>query len=134
MAGALNTRTRLVNASTRALGAAPVVTIVVNEANSSVTTFALIGVRAFVSKIIRRSLGEFVPYLDCGVLTVRLGLSAINVLIPTIIASAPCRNFIPCWRALSPVIHFDSPETVAILPSSVIAAFTVTNGLRRTIQ
>ena len=31
-------------------------------------------------------------------------------------------------RATSPVIHFDSPPTVAILPSSVIAAFSVNAG------
>ena len=28
------------------------------------------------------------------------------------------------------VIHFDSPEAVAIFPSSVIPALTVTNGVR----
>ncbi len=61
---------------------------------------------------------------------VRLGSSARIVLIPTRMASLPRRNFIPCARAFSPVIHFDSPLAVAILPSSVIAAFTVTNGVR----
>jgi hypothetical protein len=44
-------------------------------------------------------------------------------------ASAPCRSFIPQARARSPVIHCDSPEAVAILPSSVIPALTVTNGV-----
>ena len=40
----------------------------------------------------------------------------------------------PQARAASPVIHFDSPLAVAIFPSSVMAAFTVTNGVRWTIQ
>ena len=62
--------------------------------------------------------------------TVRLGSSARIVLIPTRIASLPCRNFIPAARAFSPVIHFDSPRAVAIFPSNVIAALTVTNGVR----
>ena len=43
---------------------------------------------------------------------------------------APSRNFIANARASAPVIHLDSPLAVAILPSSVMAAFTVTNGVR----
>ena len=37
-------------------------------------------------------------------------------------------------RAGSPVIHLDSPVTVAIFPSRDMAALTVTKGVRRTIQ
>jgi len=40
----------------------------------------------------------------------------------------------PYARARSPVIHLDSPLAVAILPSSVMAALTVTSGVPRTIQ
>jgi hypothetical protein len=40
----------------------------------------------------------------------------------------------PQARAFSPVIHFDSPLAVAILPSKVIAVLIVTNGVRWTTQ
>src|ERR1039458_586634 len=74
------------------------------------------------------------PLESAFVRKVNDGSSARIVLIPTRISSAPCRNFMPYARAASPVIHFDSPVAVAILPSSVIAALTVTNGRRWTIQ
>ena len=40
----------------------------------------------------------------------------------------------PSRRAEGPVIHLDSPLAVAIFPSSVIAAFTVTSGRSLVIQ
>ena len=130
------TFTFLASAATRLFGARWLTTIVVNAANPSLTTFASNGVRAIESKIIRRS--RFLsfcllPSALC-LLNVSDGLSLKTVFTPTRTASAPCRNFIPQARAFSPVIHLDSPPAVAIFPSSVIAAFTVTNGVRWMIQ
>ena len=107
-----------------------------SEANSSVTTFAAGGVRAFESRTILRGWRSGIRALVSGFrfLTVRLGSSANSVLTPTRMASEPARSFMACARACPPVIHFDSPEAVAILPSRVIAALTVTNGVRCTIQ
>ena len=48
-------------------------------------------------------------------------------------ASAPLRSRCASSRAASPVIHRDAPWRSAILPSSVIAAFSVTCGRRSRI-
>ena len=56
------------------------------------------------------------------------GSSASTVPIPTSTASCVSRRRWTSARAASPVIHFDSPLTVAILPSSVIAALSVNAG------
>lgn len=53
---------------------------------------------------------------------------------PTKTASTPLRMRIEYARARGPVIHFDSPFTVAILPSRVIAALTMTHGVLWRIQ
>ena len=58
----------------------------------------------------------------------RRGLSALTVPLPTRIASYSSRSARLRSRAASDVIHCDSRATVASLPSSVIAAFTSTNG------
>ena len=103
--------------------------MVVKDANSSLTTFAVNGVRARESKTIRR-IGFAILHPPSSILAVKDGSSTSTVFTPTRIASLADRNFIPYPRAFSPVIHFDSPLAVAIFPSSVIAAFTVTNGVR----
>ena len=127
--GAVHTCARFASAAIRRAGAPLPTTIVVSAANSSLTTFAFNGVRACESRTMRRSLEVWI--LVFGVSrTVKLGSSASTVFTPTRIASAPARSLIPSARASSPVIHLDSPDAVAIFPSSVIAAFTVTNGVR----
>ena len=71
-------------------------TTVVSAAHSSLTTFAVNGVRADESKIIRRNrMGCFIPR------TVSRGSSASTVFTPTRIASTPARSFMPCARAFS---------------------------------
>ena len=122
---------RLANAATFFFGAPEVTTTVVNAANSSLTTFAFNGVRANESKTIRRT-GLAIRHFPFAILflAVKPGSSARIVFTPTNIASAPKRKFMANARDCSPVIHLDSPEAVAILPSSVIAALTVMNGVR----
>jgi hypothetical protein len=60
---------------------------------------------------------------------VRRGSSERIVPTPTRIASWTVTEPSASSRASGDVIHFDSPEAVAILPSSVIAALSVTKGL-----
>src|SRR5947207_11566230 len=129
--GATTTFTRRASACARDLGAPSLITIVVNSAHSSDMTLEDTGVRAYESSTMRlrfffanREVRAF------GKRTVRAGSSARIVLMPTRMASAPCLNFIPKERAAAPVIHLDSAEAVAIFPSRVIAALTVTKGVR----
>ena len=60
--------------------------------------------------------------------TVKEGLSRLTVPTPTMIASLSFRKRWACWRERSFEIHFDSPVEVAIFPSRLKAAFTVTKG------
>ena len=63
-----------------------------------------------------------------GCRTVSWGSSASTVPIPTRTASAANLSRWPSSRAASPVIHRDAPSAAAILPSSVMAALSVTCG------
>ena len=56
------------------------------------------------------------------------GSSANTVPIPTTMASTRCRRRWPKARAASPVSHWLSPPTVAILPSREQAALAMTHG------
>ena len=63
-----------------------------------------------------------------SILHVSSGSSASTVPIPAIMALYLWRRFCTCSLAFSPVIHFDSPEYVAIFPSIVMAYFIATYG------
>ena len=78
-------------------GALSVTTTVVNPACSSVAILAAKGVRALASRMIRRSglLAFRAPRSGLRARMIRPGSSASTVLMPTRIASAPRRNFIP---------------------------------------
>ena len=59
---------------------------------------------------------------------VRRGSSRRTVFTPTSTASCSDLRTRPAARARADVIHFDSPERVAIRPSRLMPAFSVTNG------
>ena len=63
-----------------------------------------------------------------SILHVSSGSSASTVPIPAIMALYLWRRFCTCSLAFSPVIHFESPEYVAIFPSIVMAYFIATYG------
>ena len=133
--GHLITRQHCFSLAKRPAGAPGETTTVVCWANSSFSTCETSGVRARGSRMIRRRAGPLHPALGRRTSrSVKPGSSAMIVFTPTRIASASWRSFIPSRRASGPVIHFDSPPAVAILPSSVIAAFMVTNGSPVVIQ
>ena len=133
--GQVITRQRCLSWAKRLAGASRETTTVVCPASSSLSTREPSGVRARGSRMMRRSGSPCRSALGRRMSrSVSAGLSARIVFTPTRMASASCRSFIPSRRASRPVIHFDSPPAVAILPSSVIAAFTVTNGSPAVIQ
>ena len=65
---------------------------------------------------------------------VSLGSSAMRVPAPTAIAGKSALHRCTSSRATPPVIHFDSPVRVAILPSRVDASFPARKGVPRVIQ
>ena len=133
--GQVITRQHSFSLAKRPAGASRETTTIVCSANSPPNTREPSGVRARGSSTMRRRVGPRHSALGRRTSrSVRPGSSARIVLTPTRMASASCRSFIPSRRASGPVIHFDSPLAVAILPSSVIAAFTVTNGSPAMIQ
>ena len=108
---------------------------VVLDPNLSLRTLASSGVRARGSNTILLRSGPRHSGLGRGISRrVKDGSSDKIVFTPTIMASPSCRSFMPSRRAKGPVIHLESPLTLAILPSSVIAAFTVTKGMPVVIQ
>lgn len=133
--GDCQTATRFRSRSTFAWDAWQPTTMVLSAARRPTHNCASTGMRARLSNTKRRNC-----FCGCSSFkraprrTVKLGSSARTVLIPTKTASLRKRIRIPSRRASAPVIHLDSPEAVAILPSKVIAALMVTNGRRCAIQ
>ena len=103
----------------------------INVDPPSFTSFASIGIRPFVSITTRN--GCISKLSSFSVLAVNSGLSARTVSIPTITAPDMylilCTTFLDC----SPEIHLDLPLEVAILPSALIAYFSVIKGSPVTI-
>ena len=110
--------------SRRSGGAAAPTATIVRAAVPARTTRASTGVRPVESSTTRygsRGHGGSSRTVSCG-------SSRSTVSIPTTIASDSLRSSWARPRAASPVIHCDSPWTSAILPSSVMPAFSVTCG------
>ena len=94
-----------------------VVTTITWESDS---TCALTGILRVLSRMMRRGSSPFSARNP--------GLSCKTVLIPTKMASYSPRNSRAYIRALSLVIHFESPVLQQIFPSRLVAHFTVTKG------
>ncbi len=113
---------RATSAASRAAGAAGPHAKIVRGPDRPGRTWADGGVRKRLSTTIRSGLRP--PWRRA----VSRGSSASTVPIPTRTASWVSRSRMTSARAASPVIHFERPVTVAILPSSVIAALSVNAG------
>jgi len=80
----------------------------------------LTGTRSRVSQMI------LTGFLTPSARQVRSGSSASTVPMPTIMALYRPRSRCTFCRAASPVIHFDCPVRVAVIPSMVMAYFITT--------
>ena len=119
------------NGCTLVVGASPEDCVTTRIADSPCNICASEGVRPRESRTIRAggwASARVLSSSDSGkasLRSVRRQSSASTVPTPVTIKSDSARRRCTSWRASSPVIHWLSPEAIAVRPSSDVAIFTV---------